>query len=118
MFGAIGQVVSGFVSEDCSRLFSSIWIGITTVFNNVVAFLQQWGLTILAVIFAPVALIITVCSLRLRSNICRVPSRLGFHRSDVALMVQFFRRIYWRLESYCGRMGAAVGWFGSIWGGP
>ncbi len=34
VFGAIGQVVSGFVSGVV--IFSSIWIGITTVFNNVV----------------------------------------------------------------------------------
>ncbi len=58
-------------------------------------------------------------SLRLRVNIYRVPSRLGFHRSDVHLSgaVLFGGIFTGALESYCGRMGSGCQWSGSIWGG-
>ncbi len=60
----------------------------------------------------------SVCSLRLGSNICRVPSRLGF---IVATFAPWCRSSAEYLLApgdlgVCGRMGAAVGWFG-IWGG-
>lgn len=110
VFGAIGQVVSGFVS--------SIWIGITTVFNNVVAFLQQWGLTILAVIFAPVALIIGLF-FTFKDQIFAVFQAVwDFIVATFTPVVQFFGGIFtgaWNL--IVGVWGAAVGWFGSIWGG-
>ncbi len=44
------ELLAGFVSGVVGLVVFGL--GITTVFNNVVAFLQQWGLTILAVIFA------------------------------------------------------------------
>ncbi len=66
VFGAIGQVVSGFISGVVG-FFSSIWIGITTVFNNVVALA---AMAYNFVIFAPVALIIGLPYVYV-SNICR-----------------------------------------------
>lgn len=117
VFGAIGQVVSGFVSGVVG-FFSSIWIGITTVFNNVVAFLQQWGLTILAVIFAPVALIIGLF-FTFKDQIFAVFQAVwDFIVATFTPVVQFFGGIFtgaWNLIA--GVWGAAVGWFGSIWGG-
>ena len=117
VFGAIGQVVSGFVSGVVG-FFSSIWIGITTVFNNVVVFLQQWGLTILAVIFAPVALIIGLF-FTFKDQIFAVFQAVwDFIVATFTPVVQFFGGIFtgaWNLIA--GVWGAAVGWFGSIWGG-
>lgn len=117
VFAAIGQVVSGFVSGVVG-FFSSIWIGITTVFNNVVAFLQQWGLTILAVIFAPVALIIGLF-FTFKDQIFAVFQAVwDFIVATFTPVVQFFGGIFtgaWNL--IVGAWGAAVGWFGSIWGG-
>lgn len=117
VFAAIGQVVSGFVSGVVD-FFSSIWIGITTVFNNVVAFLQQWGLTILAVIFAPVALIIGLF-FTFKDQIFAVFQAVwDFIVATFTPVAQFFGGIFtgaWNL--IVGVWGAAVGWFGSIWGG-
>ena len=117
MFGAIGQVVSGFVSGVVG-FFSSIWIGITTVFNNVVAFLQQWGLTILAVIFAPVALIIGLFFMFKDQIFAVFQAVWDFIVATFTPVVQFFGGIFtgaWNLIA--GVWGAAIGWFGSIWGG-
>lgn len=117
VFGAIGQVVSGFVSGVVG-FFGGIWTGITTVFNNVVAFLQQWGLTILAVIFAPVALIIGLF-FTFKDQIFAVFQAVwDFIVATFTPVVQFFGGIFtgaWNLIA--GVWGAAVGWFGSIWGG-
>ncbi len=66
-------------------------------------------------IFAPVALII--CLFTFKVKYCRVPCRLGFHQRRSPQWCSLSVFIYWRLESYCGRMGAGCRWFGSIWGG-
>ena len=117
VFEAIGQVISGFVSGVVG-FFGGIWTGITTVFNNVVAFLQQWGLTILAVIFAPVALIIGLF-FTFKDQIFAVFQAVwDFIVATFTPVVQFFGGIFtgaWNLIA--GVWGAAVGWFGSIWGG-
>ncbi len=65
-------------------------------------------------IFAPVALIIE--SVLYRVNICRVPNRLGFHRSDTFTPVDCSSSANIYLAPIVGVWGAAVGWFGSIWG--
>lgn len=117
VFEAIGQVISGFVSGVVG-FFGGIWTGITTVFNNVVAFLQQWGLTILAVIFAPVALIIGLF-FTFKDQIFAVFQAVwDFIVATFTPVVQFFGGIFtgaWNLIA--GVWGAAIGWFGSIWGG-
>lgn len=117
VFEAIGQVISGFVSGVVG-FFGGIWTGITTVFNNVVAFLQQWGLTILAVIFAPVSLIIGLF-FTFKDQIFAVFQAVwDFIVATFTPVVQFFGGIFtgaWNLIA--GVWGAAVGWFGSIWGG-
>lgn len=40
------------------QALSNVWQAITTAFNNVTAFLQQWGPTILAIMFWPFSLLI------------------------------------------------------------
>lgn len=51
VFSAIGTAIG-----QIGKLFAGIWTVVTQVFNNIVNFLKQWGVTILAVIFLPISL--------------------------------------------------------------
>lgn len=59
IFSGISSIIGLFVGSVLG-FFQGIWDGIVDVFNNIVAFIQNWGLTILAVIFAPISLVIGI----------------------------------------------------------
>lgn len=46
------------VAISIGKFFTSIWNGIKTAFNAVIGFFKQWGITILAVLFLPIALFV------------------------------------------------------------
>lgn len=117
VFAAIGQTISGFVGS-AVRLFGDVWTGVTTVFNNIVSFLQQWGLTILAILFFPVSFIIGLF-FTFKSQIFAIFQAVAdFIVAAFTPIVQFFGGVFsgaWNL--IVGVWGAAIGWFGSIWNG-
>ena len=55
--GEVGRNISAFF-KGIGDFFAGIWNGITSLFNGIVEFFKQWGLTILAVIFWPISLLV------------------------------------------------------------
>lgn len=51
------EVIKG-IWTGITDFFTGLWTGITTIFNNVVNFIKQWGLTILAIMFWPFSLLL------------------------------------------------------------
>lgn len=56
-FNEVGKNIGAFFKE-VGEFFAGIWNGIVSIFNGIVSFIQQWGLTILAIIFWPFSLLI------------------------------------------------------------
>lgn len=56
----IDNIVNGFMSivKTIADFGEGIWNGVVSVFNSIVDFLKKWGLTIVAVIFWPISLIV------------------------------------------------------------
>ena len=57
VFNNIGTWIGGIVTN-VSGFFVGLWNGIIGIFNGIVSFIQQWGLTILAIIFWPFSLLV------------------------------------------------------------
>lgn len=57
VFNNIGTWIGGIVTN-VSGFFIGLWNGIIGIFNGIVSFIQQWGLTILAIIFWPISLLV------------------------------------------------------------
>ena len=55
--GEVGKNIGAFF-KGIGDFFAGIWNGITSLFNGIVEFFKQWGLTILAVIFWPISLLV------------------------------------------------------------
>nr|DAS17445.1 MAG TPA: tail tape measure protein [Caudoviricetes sp.] len=55
--GEVGRNISAFF-KGIGDFFIGIWNGITSLFSGIVEFFKQWGLTILAVIFWPISLLV------------------------------------------------------------
>ena len=55
--GEVGGNISAFF-KSIGDFFVGVWNGITGLFNGIVEFFKQWGLTILAVIFWPISLMV------------------------------------------------------------
>ena len=55
--GEVGGNISAFF-KGIGDFFVGVWNGITGLFNGIVEFFKQWGLTILAVIFWPISLMV------------------------------------------------------------
>lgn len=55
--GEVGGNISAFF-KGIGDFFVGVWNGITSLFNGIVDFFKQWGLTILAVIFWPISLMV------------------------------------------------------------
>ncbi|MDO4868629.1 MAG: hypothetical protein Q4A23_03185 [bacterium] len=55
--GEVGKNIGAFF-KGIGDFFTGIWNGITSLFNGIVEFFKQWGLTILAVIFWPISLLV------------------------------------------------------------
>lgn len=56
-WNGITDVFAG-IGKWFSDIFTGIWNGIVGVFNTIVGFIQQWGLTILAIMFWPFSILV------------------------------------------------------------
>ena len=56
-FGEVSKNIGAFF-KGVGDFFTGVWNGIVGLFNGIVDFFRQWGLTILAVIFWPISLIV------------------------------------------------------------
>ena len=55
--GEVGANIGAFF-KGIGDFFTGIWNGITSLFNGIVDFFRQWGLTILAIIFWPISILV------------------------------------------------------------
>ncbi len=95
--------------------FSSIWIGITTVFNNVVFSLQHGGLHFMVIVSG--ADFTIQCPLRLRVKYLTVFQSSGISISTFTPNSAVLRRIFTGAWNLIVGVWGAAGWFGSTWGG-
>lgn len=117
IFNAIGQVVSDFVGGVLG-FFGDIWNGIVGVFNSIVSFVQEWGLSILAVIFAPISLVIGLFFMFKDQIFAVFQAVWNFIVAVFTPIVQFFGGVFsgaWNI--IVSVWDAAVGWFGGVWNG-
>lgn len=117
IFNAIGQVVSDFVGGVLG-FFGDIWNGIVGVFNSIVSFVQEWGLSILAVIFAPISIVIGLFFMFKDQIFAVFQAVWNFIVAVFTPIVQFFGSVFsgaWNI--IVSVWNAAVGWFGGVWNG-
>lgn len=117
IFNAIGQVVSDFVGGVLG-FFGDIWNGIVGVFNSIVSFVQEWGLSILAVIFAPISLVIGLFFMFKDQIFAVFQAVWNFIVAVFTPIVQFFGGVFsgaWNI--IVSVWNTAVGWFGGVWNG-
>lgn len=117
IFNAIGQVVSDFVGGVLG-FFGDIWNGIVGVFNSIVSFVQEWGLSILAVIFAPISLVIGLFFMFKDQIFAVFQAVWNFIVAVFTPIVQFFGSVFsgaWNI--IVSVWNTAVGWFGGVWDG-
>lgn len=55
--GEVGANIGAFF-KGIGDFFIGIWNGVTSLFNGIVEFFKQWGLTILAIIFWPISILV------------------------------------------------------------
>ncbi len=55
--GEVGTNIGNFL-KGVGEFFTGVWNGIVSLFNGIVSFISQWGLTILAIIFWPISLLV------------------------------------------------------------
>lgn len=117
IFSAIGQVVGDFVGGVLG-FFGDIWNGIVGVFNSIVSFVQEWGLSILAVIFAPISLVIGLFFMFKDQIFAVFQAVWNFIVAVFTPIVQFFGSVFsgaWNI--IVSVWNTAVGWFGGVWNG-
>lgn len=117
IFNAIGQVVGDFVGGVLG-FFGDIWNGIVGVFNSIVSFVQEWGLSILAVIFAPISLVIGLFFMFKDQIFAVFQAVWNFIVAVFTPIVQFFGSVFsgaWNI--IVSVWNTAVGWFGGVWNG-
>ena len=117
IFNAIGQVVGDFVGGVLG-FFGDIWNGIVGVFNSIVSFVQEWGLSILAVIFAPISLVIGLFFMFKDQIFAVFQAVWNFIVAVFTPIVQFFGNVFsgaWNI--IVSVWNAVVGWFGGVWNG-
>ena len=117
IFNAIGQVVSDFVGGVLG-FFGDIWNGIVGVFNSIVSFVQKWGLSILAVIFAPISLVIGLFFMFKDQIFAVFQAVWNFIVAVFTPIVQFFGGVFsgaWNI--IVSVWNTVIGWFGGVWNG-
>lgn len=117
IFNSIGQVVSDFVGGVLG-FFGDIWNGIVGVFNSIVSFVQEWGLSILAVIFAPISLVIGLFFMFKDQIFAVFQAVWNFIVTVFTPIVQFFGGVFsgaWNI--IVSVWNTAIGWFGGVWNG-
>ena len=106
------------VVQPIVEVFTGIWEGIVTIFTNIVTFLQEWGLTILAVLFFPITFFIAAL-------VIFVPQVIGFFQmiwdgivAVFAVVADFFKGMFeaaWFAITVVWLV--AVSFFQAIWDG-
>lgn len=116
----IGDVWDSIVEgiKGVGEWFVNLWDGIVEVFNSIIDFIKQWGLTILAVIFWPFALAIGLI-ITFKDDILNILKAIWDGIVAVFTpIVDFFAGIFknaW--DGIVAIWESVTGWFGDIWGG-
>lgn len=133
LFDGIGKALEGVgnwfkdVFTSIGDYFKGVWDGIFSAFNAIVQFIQQWGLTILAITFWPFSLLIGLFFM-FKDQIIAVFTAIwngavqiftAVWNSIVAIfspVVNFFVSVF--QGAWAGIVAiwqAVAGWFGGVW---
>ena len=104
IFNGIGQALS------------NVWQAITTAFNNVTAFLQNWGPTILAIMFWPFSLLIRLV-ITFKDQIMAVLNALwGGISAGFQAVTSFVQTVFQVASSVVMAVWSPIaGFFGGVW---
>nr|DAJ35135.1 MAG TPA: minor tail protein [Caudoviricetes sp.] len=104
IFNGIGQALS------------NVWQAITTAFNNVTSFLQQWGPTILAIMFWPFSLLIGLV-ITFKDQIMAVLNALwGGISAGFQAVTSFIQTVFQVASSVVMAVWSPIaGFFGGVW---
>lgn len=104
IFNGIGQALS------------NVWQAITTAFNNVTAFLQNWGPTILAIMFWPFSLLIGLV-ITFKDQIMAVLNALwGGISAGFQAVTNFIQTVFQVASSVVMAVWSPIaGFFGGVW---
>nr|DAN49892.1 MAG TPA: minor tail protein [Caudoviricetes sp.] len=104
IFNGIGQALS------------NVWQAITTAFNNVTAFLQNWGPTILAIMFWPFSLLIGLV-ITFKDQIMAVLNTLwGGISAGFQAVTSFIQTVFQVASSVVMAVWSPIaGFFGGVW---
>ena len=98
------------------QALSNVWQAITTAFNNVTAFLQNWGPTILAIMFWPFSLLIGLV-ITFKDQIMAVLNALwGGISAGFQAVTNFIQTVFQVASSVVMAVWSPIaGFFGGVW---
>lgn len=98
------------------QALSNVWQAITTAFNNVTAFLQNWGPTILAIMFWPFSLLIGLV-ITFKDQIMAVLNALwGGISAGFQAVTSFIQNVFQVASSVVMAVWSPIaGFFGGVW---
>nr|DAJ66027.1 MAG TPA: minor tail protein [Caudoviricetes sp.] len=98
------------------QALSNVWQAITTAFNNVTAFLQNWGPTILAIMFWPFSLLIGLV-ITFKDQIMAVLNALwGGISAGFQAVTSFIQTVFQVASSVVMAVWSPIaGFFGGVW---
>lgn len=98
------------------QALSNVWNAITTAFNNVTAFLQNWGPTILAIMFWPFSLLIGLV-ITFKDQIMAVLNALwGGISAGFQAVTSFIQTVFQVASSVVMAVWSPIaGFFGGVW---
>lgn len=98
------------------QALSNVWQAITTAFNNVTSFLQQWGPTILAIMFWPFSLLIGLV-ITFKDQIMAVLNALwGGISAGFQAVTSFIQTVFQVASSVVMAVWSPIaGFFGGVW---
>lgn len=98
------------------QALSNVWNAITTAFNNVTAFLQNWGPTVLAIMFWPFSLLIGLV-ITFKDQIMAVLNALwGGISAGFQAVTSFIQTVFQVASSVVMAVWSPIaGFFGGVW---
>lgn len=98
------------------QALSNVWQAITTAFNNVTAFLQNWGPTVLAIMFWPFSLLIGLV-ITFKDQIMAVLNALwGGISAGFQAVTSFIQTVFQVASSVVMAVWSPIaGFFGGVW---
>ena len=98
------------------QALSNVWQAITTAFNNVTAFLQNWGPTILAIMFWPFSLLIGLV-ITFKDQIMAVLNALwGGISAGFQAVTSFIQAVFQTASAVVMAVWSPIaGFFGGVW---